>query len=235
MDDVLSDAEWKTLLTTLRSDAEMDEDDLFAAAERLSSTSDPARVPDLYALLREKGNFWLRELAAEPLANLEGVRALPALFEAQQLGRQEGHDNDTLNFIIVELLESQQQDAVRVLLYILSDRASSQRGQAVWGLSFLPKELSLGPLLQALKDYSPEVREEAARGLSSGTFADPETVSALVAALRDPERAVRLAAAYSLGCLSGTDAVSPELARTLRELPGEMGDAARQGLVFRMI
>src|SRR5437879_8945327 len=104
MENTLSDTEWNSLLAILRGDLELEEEDVLAAAERLTATADPSRIPDLYVFLREKGNFWLRELAAEPLARLEGIRALPALFKAQQLGRQERHDNDGLDTILVVLL-----------------------------------------------------------------------------------------------------------------------------------
>src|SRR5258708_319566 len=96
MEHAFSDQEWNDLLAILR-DPDPEEEEEEDAGERLRATTDPSRIPDLYVLLREKDNVWVRELAAEPLARLEGIRALPALLEAQHLGRQERHDNDGLN------------------------------------------------------------------------------------------------------------------------------------------
>jgi HEAT repeat protein len=229
MEHTLSDQEWNDLLAILR-DPDPEEEEEEDAGERLRTTTDSSRVLDLYALLREKNNVWMRELAAEPLARLEGIRALPALFEAQQLGRQERHDNDGLDTILVVLLTTHQQEAASLLVRILSDLTSELRCQAVWGLSFLSKDLVLEPLLQALDDDVPEVRVEAARSLSSESFMSHETMSALLQALRDPESSVRVEAAYSLGALSVQDAAPAALRSTLMDLSGDMGDAARKGI-----
>lgn len=229
MEPRLSDQEWRELLAILRdSDAEEEEQD--NAAERLMATTDPLRVPDLYALLREKGNFWLRELAAEPLARLEGIRALPAFLEARQLGRQERHDNDGLDTILVSLLTSYPQEATPLLIHLLADLKSPHRREAVWALGFLPRELALEPLLQAVQDTVPEIRAEAANALCSASYMSHETITTLLQALRDPVSAVRLAAAYALGSLSVSDAAPATLQDTLAHLTGSLGEAARKGI-----
>lgn len=228
MEQRLSDQEWEDLVAIFRQ-PESEEEEEEHAAERLRAIADPTRVPDLYALLREKENFWVRELAAEPLARLEGTRALPALLEALHLGWQERHDNDGLYPILWDLFAISPQEAAEVVVQMLSDRDSPYRREAVWSLGFFPKDLALEPLLRAIIDMVPEIREEAARALCSESFLSEETITALLRALIDPASSVRVAAAYTLGWFSAGDAVSASLSGIVGNLAGDRGEAARRG------
>lgn len=229
MEQELSDQEWEELVAILRN-PESDEEEEEHAAERLRALTDPARIPDLYAFLHEKGNVWVRELAAEPLARLKGTRALPALLEARHVGKQERHDNDGLNTILLDLFHTSPQEAAEVVIQVLSDRDFPYRREAVWCLGFLPRDLALDPLLHALANTIPELREEAARTLCSEAFLSEETIAALLQALSDPISSVRVTAAYTLGWFSACDTAPATLSARIGNLAGDRGEAARRGI-----
>jgi HEAT repeat protein len=228
----LSDQEWDELVAILRN-PESDEEEEEQAAERLRTLTDPARIPNLYAFLREKGNFWVRELAAEPLARLEGTRALPALLEAQHLGRQERHDNDGLNTILFDMFHVSPQGTAETVIQVLSDHDFPYRREAAWCLGFLPQDLALEPLRHALTDTTPEIREEAARALCSESFLTEEAIAALLQALSDPVSSVRVTAAYTLGWFSACETAPAALSARVRNLAGDRGEAAHRGIATR--
>jgi hypothetical protein len=62
---------------------------------------------------------------------------------------------------------------------------------------------------------------QAVRSLSSKKFISQETIAALLQALRDPAREVRVAAAHSLGFLSTQKATSVTLQSAVGALTGE--------------
>lgn len=232
MEQAISDQEWDELVATLRN-PESDEEEEEHAAERLRVFADRARVPDLYAFLREKGNFWVRELAAEPLARLEGTRALPALLEARHLGRQERHDNDGLNTILLDLFHVSPQETAEVVIQVLSDHDFPYRREAVWCLGFLPKDLALEALRHALTDTVPELREEAARALCSESFLTEETIAALFQAFSDPVSSVRIMAAYTLGWFSACEMAPATLSVRVETFAGDREEAALRGIAAR--
>lgn len=199
----MAEQDWDRLVADLRA-VVGDIDRAVDAVPALAALADASRVPDLYRLLRDD-EFFVREAAAEPLARLEGVRALPQLFEALSRGEQEGHDNDGLVFTIVELLESHPEEVRPLLLAMLRSPEPQERGHAAWALGFAPAEETLDPLLAALADQSPAVRGAAAGSL--GSFGADKVIDPLLQALQDGDAGVRIDAAATLGYLGDRRAV----------------------------
>ena len=63
----------------------------------LGEITDSSRIPEWERLVQDD-DFFVREAAASPLINLEGIEALPLLLESLERGAREGHDNDGLAF-----------------------------------------------------------------------------------------------------------------------------------------
>lgn len=83
---------------------DVDVDGVLEAFERLSSIATEADLPTLVTAIQSpRNNFWTRELFAEPICRLGGSDYLEALFEAAQLGLDEGHDNDSFNTSLSEI------------------------------------------------------------------------------------------------------------------------------------
>lgn len=107
---------WQHLIDDLRNSKDVDL--AFRASQFISEYADESCVPDLYALLQDE-NFYIRETAADPLARLEGINALPALFMMLTRGEEDGHDNDGICEIIGSLIESDKKEALPLLLEML--------------------------------------------------------------------------------------------------------------------
>ena len=197
---------WPQLLDDLRNVKDVDR--AVNASEAISEAADETRISELYSLL-EDDNFFVREAAAVPLTRLEGVKALPKLFQALTHGNQDGHDNDLLSHVIAELLEAQQKEAAPVLLNLLADPDNKTRAHAAWALGFVASQISASPLLDVLDaDADPEVRSAVIGSLSSFK-GQPNIVDRLIGLLQDPNEQVRISAISSLGYLNDKRAISP--------------------------
>ena len=206
----MSDAKWDRVLIDLRNGDDMER--AIAACETLERISDRSRIPDLYELL-EDPSFFVREAAAVPLAQLEGLRALPVLFRALTRGEAEGHDNDGLASTVVELLEEHAVAAGPMLLAMLDSANCEERAHAAWGLGFTAEHVPVEPLLRALRhDPDPRTRGCAAGSLPSFPSAR-RVYEALVEALTDTDEYVRVDAISSLGYLGDPRAI--EVLRSL--------------------
>lgn len=196
----MSSDEWEQMVNVLRtSDYEG------RAYTRIAIESDESHLPGLYTLIEDE-NWYTREAAAEALARLEGIRALPQLLQALTKGIKDGQDNDGLCGTIWGVLESDKEKSYALLLPMLQDPSDEVRSNAAWALGFVMEGKESAPLLQALRDNSPAVRGSAAGSLSS--FRDnPDVMVALVQALNDEDEQVRVDAAASLGYLGNIQAV----------------------------
>lgn len=203
--------EWEQVLVDLNS---INADRASKAGLALTKIADESHVPELYALLQEP-NFFIRESAADPLARLEGVRALPALLQALTRGSQQGHDDDTLRSIIVGLLKAHRSEAAPMLLEILDNDVATTRSNAAWALDYVSSAISAEPLLKALRDAAPDVRSAAAGSLCNFEE-NPQVVDELIRVLQDSDEQVRASAAMSLGFLDDKRAV-PALRDALRD------------------
>jgi HEAT repeat protein len=197
---------WGQLISNLRNN-EGDIRHADEAREAISRIADESHVADLYALLQDT-DFVIREAAAIPLARLEGVKALPALFLALTRGFQEGCDNDGLSSTVTDLLEAHKSTAAPILLEMLSAADSETRDNAAWALGFISSEITATPLLAALSDVATSVRSSAAGSLASFKN-DPRVPEALLKSLLDGDEQVRISAASALGDIGDQRAIGP--------------------------
>jgi hypothetical protein len=96
------------------------------AAAVLTEAADESRLPELERLF-SSGDYFLREVLGEPIARIKGLDALPLLLEGLTMGHQEGHDHDTLQSVIADLIEVQQSEAVPSLLKMLRSPSNGER------------------------------------------------------------------------------------------------------------
>lgn len=84
-----------------------DVDAQVAAFDELNASVTEADLPVLTAeITRADANAWVRELLAEPALRLGGVRSLRGVLTAMRLNYEQGHDNDSLEALLVELAEA---------------------------------------------------------------------------------------------------------------------------------
>jgi HEAT repeat protein len=126
----MSDKEWQALIFALR---DTDLTQSAAAATRLHRTAAPVDVPRLMDLLKDD-DFFVREAAAWPLAELAGPPVLREMLVAYQRGLDDGHDNDGFTTALIELVEANQSASKKVLEGLAEDPA--MRENAMWLLEF---------------------------------------------------------------------------------------------------
>jgi HEAT repeat protein len=123
---------WSDITAALGS---KDIDTCVAAASRLHKESTPEDVPFLLELLRT-GDSFEREAAAWPLAEIAGATHLHELFEAYQLGFEEGNDNDGFTAALLEIPALYPVEARLELTRLASSAADPMRAHVVWLLDF---------------------------------------------------------------------------------------------------
>jgi HEAT repeat protein len=197
----LSDRGWKAAVNDLTTSDDVDR--LVAAYTRIADEADESHLRGLYILIEDE-SFYTREAAAEALARLEGLRALPQLLQALTRGKQDGHDNDGLSTTIVGVLEAYPEKSHALLLPMLQNLSDDVRSNAAWSLGFVIEGKSPTLLLNALQDPSPKVRSAAAGSLGAS---DPEVVDTLMQMLADEDEQVRVTAAAKLGYLGNPRAI----------------------------
>jgi HEAT repeat protein len=200
----MSAGDWDDTVRAVRNLHRVDE--AVAACERLDRLADASRTSALYALL-DDDEFFVREAAATPLARLEGIRALPALFRAATRGELDGHDNDGLTATICDLLEAEAGAAAPLLLEMLTSADAATRANGAWALGFVVPHAPADRLVESLcSDCDARVRSSAAGSLSSFTRT-AGVYEALSTALDDPDESVRISAIASLGYLGDRRAI----------------------------
>jgi HEAT repeat protein len=206
----MSKSNWSQLILNLRSDNIKRS---IRAAQKIDEMAEEANVPELYSLLNDE-NFWIREMAAYPLARLEGVKALPSLFQALTRGFQEGHDNDGLSAIIAQLLETNQEKATPLLLQILKSPDEETRANAAWALGFTASQIMPTVLLQVLETETiPKVRSAITGSLSS-FHNSAEVFDKLLELMNDSDEQVKIDAIAGIGYLGNKKAI-PHLKEVL--------------------
>lgn len=105
------------------------------ASERIHKESTIADVPNLLGLLKS-GDFFVREAAAWPLAELMGPGALEHLFPAYQRGFDEGHDNDGFTAALLEIPALYPAETPQALRAIAQAHTEPIRSHALWLLEF---------------------------------------------------------------------------------------------------
>lgn len=126
-------AVWTELISAL---AARDVDANVAAAERLQAEACVDDVPKLLALLKDGQDFFTREAAAWPLAELVGPSVLRELFVAYQKGFDEGHDNDGFTSALMEVAALFPVEAKAALLVIAETETGTVLDHAKWLLEF---------------------------------------------------------------------------------------------------
>ena len=221
----MSKQNWSRLIEDLRSS---NVEHAVRASEKISEIADENNIPELYSLLNDE-SFFVREAVAFPLVRLEGVDALAPLLQAYKRGFHDGHDNDGLNFAIVELLEENQEEAAPLLLNMLKKSDSETRKFAAWALGFVSSQISPVYLLEVIdNDERADVRSAAIVSLSS--FKEyPEIFDKLVSLLHDPNLYVKSAAIAALGYWGDRRAIKP-----LQKMLKGASEAIRFSIQFAM-
>ena len=127
---------WSELVAAL--DAPSVEESLVAAS-RLHAGADADDIPKLLALLKS-ADFFVREAAAWPLAELAGPDVLDELFVAYQRGFDEGHDNDGFSAALLEIPALFPEETMKALERIIGVAEEPIRGHAQWLLEFCEGE-----------------------------------------------------------------------------------------------
>lgn len=109
-----------------------------AAASKLHASAAPEDIPRLLSLL-ESDDFFVREAAAWPLAELAGLTALPQLLKAYQRGFDEGHDNDGFSAALLEIPALFGPEATRAIAGFAETAEGKMKGHALWLLEFCAK------------------------------------------------------------------------------------------------
>lgn len=198
--------EWDRIIADLHDVEDIDR--AVGACEALDKAADESWLPRLHQLLAKGSDFFVREAAATLIARLEGLRALPQLLHALQLGEEEGHDNDRLASLVSGLVSANPEEAAPALCQMIREPSERRRSAAVWLWGFAANALAPEPLLALLSDPSARIRSATVGSL--GSFEDREDVFAgLVQALEDPDEGVKCSAAIALGYYGDQRAVSP--------------------------
>ncbi len=110
-----------------------------AAASRLHAEAGAEDIPNLLDLLNS-GDFFIREAAAWPLAELGGPAVLIDLLAAYQRGFDEGHDNDGFTAALLEIPALFPEDTKTSLASIIAAAVEPMRGHALWMAEFCDRE-----------------------------------------------------------------------------------------------
>ena len=112
-------------------------DQKLASFERLKDAAKEEDLPQLIELLKsDKNNFWTRELLAEPICYLGGTTYLVDLFDALELNKQEGHDNDSFLHFLTEIAASVPEGCRQSLMSLLQESNFRYKKVAEWLLTF---------------------------------------------------------------------------------------------------
>lgn len=128
----MNDQAWNEVVGQLTGP---DMDTWVAAATRIHGESEQHDVPRLLQLL-EHENFFVREAAAWPLAELAGPSVLPQLLTAYQRGLDEGHDNDGFSAALLEIPALHPSTTKVALASIIQSSPEPIKGHAKWMLEF---------------------------------------------------------------------------------------------------
>ena len=127
------DASTWTVIVSALSDADVNV--CVEAAERLHAEVSAEDIPGLLSLLKSN-DFFIREAAAWPLAELAGPAVLADLFEAYQRGLNEGHDGDSFATALIEIPSLHAKEARLKLEQLAVSEDHNERTHASWLLEF---------------------------------------------------------------------------------------------------
>lgn len=107
------------------------------AAEQMHKESSLEDIPWLTQLLKHQ-DFFVRESAAWPLAELAGPTVLTEIFTAYQRGFDEGHDNDGFTAALMELAALHPAATTTALRDMIRSEDNAFLVHAEWLLQFCP-------------------------------------------------------------------------------------------------
>lgn len=164
--------------------------------------------------------LWLRSAAAEELARTpEATRAVHLLAAADLFSQKAG---------LLELEALREPGTLDAVQPFLDHRNPELRAQALTVARAIQQRAALPLLLDRLAlDRDERVRRQAANELRR--LADPSTVPALTAALRDRSLTVRIAAVEALGAIKDRS-VTTEILRQMRSRHAELRRSAVEAL-----
>ncbi len=200
----MAEQDWDRLVADLRAVVD-DIDRAVDAVPALAALADARRMSPNSTACSGTTTSSCGRRRPSPLARLEGVRALPQLFEALSRGEHEGHDNDGLAYTVVELLGAHPEEVRPLLLAMLRSPTPQERGHAAWALGFVPAEEALDPLLAALR-----INHRRCVGRQpgpSGAMLPTKVIDPLLQVLQDEDAQVRIDVAATLGYLGDRRAV----------------------------
>lgn len=109
------------------------------AAARLHREAEQSDIPRLLGLL-ESNDFFVREAAAWPLAELAGAQVLGELLTAYQRGFDDGHDNDGFTAALLEIPALHGEAAVQAIQALLNSASGTAKQHASWLLTFCERQ-----------------------------------------------------------------------------------------------
>lgn len=191
----MKNSQWSKLVRDLRSGGVGCALD---AWKKMKNLADETNVPELYLLLKDK-DIIVRVAAADLISPLEGVRALPDIFQAYSLAfQEEGEDNQGLTTIIIELIENNQEEATPLLLDMLKSNDNETIQFAAWALRYVSSHILPSHLIELINSNT-NFGVKSAATASLGSFKGyPEVQELLFILLKDPNSFVREAASIAL-------------------------------------
>lgn len=214
---------WRNLAGTLtiRAGGRLDGDALQALAQKMT----PAQVARAMTL----ANGWGGKTPPVATADLAAASAAAAETAKKWLAQLQARTPEARVEAAQALCEVGPKNpmVLKGLIGALSDVDARVRHASVDALGCLQDQGAVGPLIAVcLRDRNPGVREFAANVLGYGFSANPDTVIALMAALKDRNAAVRSMAAGGLRNINDPQA-KDALVEALRDPdPGVRGDVA---------
>jgi len=210
------------LIAAIRDD---DDSVRYSTALALGQIGDARAVQALIGALGD-GDSQVRESARQALAQI----GLPAV-EAQVIARQQ--ESGIVARLAVEALDvlgwkaGRDEFGAAYWAAKLRNPKHADLWQAVVGSLVEIGAPALGPLIAALQDRVPAVREGAAAAL--GLIGDARAVEPLIAAIRDDDDSVRYSTALALGQIGDARAVQA-LIGALGDGDSQVRESARQAL-----
>jgi HEAT repeat protein len=134
------------------------------AGRTLVSMGEKAIEPVIRALSHE--HLGIRRMAAWILGKMENPRAVEPLATALK------DDHRNVRMMAAWALAEIGGPAVESLTTTLRDKKSQARGDAAWALAKIGDHRAIGPLVEALKEENPSLREDAAKALEKITGMD---------------------------------------------------------------
>lgn len=149
-----------------------DGDDWSKACDALMNEATEEWLPEIRAAFESAPDFVIREVLSAPLARLGGTEELLILLEGVRKGEEEGHDNDSLNGEILELVSEWPIESFAILQGLAASDVARHRGNAAWLLGCIDTKESFGILTRLIRDPDAAVVKSAIFSIAGQTAGD---------------------------------------------------------------